>query len=109
VCSVVSDVEPLRPLDASYEGPAPDPKIIAFRRDGSDETLVLVWAAELSNEDIKTYPGKLIFARSAAPKRVTITDLYWGVSQKAQWTYEGQRVAVDHLLVRDYPLVLSCE
>jgi len=109
VCSVVSDVEPLRPFDASYEGPAPDPKIIAFRRDGSDETLVLVWAAEPSNEDIKSYPGKLIFARSTAPKRVTITDLYWGVSQEAQWTYEGQSVAVDHLLVRDYPLVLSCE
>jgi hypothetical protein len=109
VCSVVSDVEPLRPFDARYEGPAPDPKVIAFRRDGGKETLVLVWAAETANEEIKRYPGRVSIPCATAPERVTITDLYWGVSQEATFTNEAGRIAVDHVIVRDYPVVLALE
>jgi hypothetical protein len=109
VCSVVSDVEPVRSLDYTYDGDAPDPKIISFKRDESNERLVLVWAAETNNEDIKEYPSKLSFSIGFEPRQVTITDIYWGVSQPATWTYDNGRVIVDRLIVRDYPVVISCK
>jgi len=108
VCSVVSDVEPIRGLDCRCEGPAPDPKVIAYQRDNSDEMLVLAWAAELANEQVKAYPSRLSFALKSRPKQVTLTDLYWGVSQPAVWHYSGGRVIVEGLIVRDYPIVVSC-
>jgi uncharacterized repeat protein (TIGR01451 family) len=106
VCSVVSDVEPLRSFQARYEGPAPDPKVIALKR---DIILILVWAADLFNEDIVSYPGKLTFPCTCAPTSVTITDLYWGLSQEAIWKYDAQMVTVDRLIVRDYPVVVAFE
>jgi hypothetical protein len=108
VCSVVSDVEPVRDLVYHYQGEAPDVKVISFRRDNSDDTLVLVWAAELANEQVKAYVSTLSFALKSRPRRVTLTDLYWGVSQPALWSYDNGQVAVEGLIVRDYPIVVSC-
>jgi hypothetical protein len=107
VCSVVSDVEPLPAPDYRYEGAAPDLKVIAYQRDGSDERLALVWAAEPANEEVKAYPSRLSFAVKSRPAKVTLTDLYWGASQPAVWSYENGRVTLDRLLVRDYPVVIS--
>lgn len=109
VCSVVSDVKPIRTLDYRYEGTAPDPKVISYKRDNSSETLVLVWAAEMNNEQVKAYPSKLSFTMDARPKKILLTDLYWGVSQPAEWSYENGRVVLDKLIVRDYPVVISCQ
>ena len=89
VCSVVSDVEPIRTFHCKYDGPAPDVKTIAFKRDAVDETLVLVWAAEMNNEQIKAYRSRLSFELEKRPSRVVLTDLYWGVSQPAVWSYEN--------------------
>jgi hypothetical protein len=108
VCSVVSDVEPLRDLDYAYDGPAPDPRVIAFKRDRDREMLTLVWAAELNGEQVKGYPSKLSFALKVRPSQVTLTDLYWGVTQPARWSYDNGRVTLDRLIVRDYPVVISC-
>jgi len=108
VCSVVSDVTPLRTLDYQCAGGAPDPKVIAYRRDGG-ETLVLVWGAEPGTEEVRSYPSTLSFALKSAPAQVTLTDLYWGLSQPAKWSYENGRVTLDHLIVRDYPVVITCQ
>ena len=108
VCSVVSDVEPIRGLDYSCEGEAPDPKVIAYKRDNNDEMLVLVWGAELNNEQVRSYPSTLSFAVQKRPGKVTLTDLYWGVTQSAEWRYENDRVVIERLIVRDYPVVVSC-
>jgi len=108
VCSVVSDVEPVRDLGYHYEGEAPEVKVISFRRDNSEERLVLVWAAELANEQVKAYPSRLSFAVESRPKRVMVTDLYWGVSQPAVWSYDNGHLALEGLIVRDYPIVVSC-
>jgi len=107
VCSVVSDVEPIRAFDYTCDGPAPDPRVIAFKRDGSDETLALVWTAELANEEVKAYPSKLSLALKARPRQVTLTDLYWGITQPAQWSYDNGRLTIDRLIVRDYPVAIS--
>jgi len=109
VCSVLSDVEPIRAVDYKYDGPAPDPKVIAYKRDGSNEVLAALWAAELANEQVKAYPSKISFALKSRPKRVTVTDIYWGVSQPALWSYDNGRLTVDRLIVRDYPIVISCK
>ena len=109
VCSVVSDVEPIRSLDHKYEGAAPDPKVIGYTRDGSGDTLVLAWAAEMFNEDVKAYPSNLSFKLSARPAKVTLTDLYWGISQPAVWSYDGDTLTVEGLIVRDYPVVIECQ
>jgi len=108
VCSVVSDVEPIRSLDHKYEGDAPDPKVIGYTRDGSGDTLVLAWGAETFNEDVKAYPSNLSFKLSARPKQVVLTDLYWGVSQPGVWSYDGDTLTVKGLIVRDYPVVIEC-
>lgn len=107
LCSVLSDVEPLPAPEYKYEGAAPDLKVIAYARDGSDEKLVLIWAAEMANEEVKAYPSKLSFAVISPPTKATLTDLYWGVSQVANWSYENGRVTLDGLIVRDYPVVIS--
>jgi len=109
VCSVVSDVEPVRELDYRYEGAAADPKVIRYERDGKEETLVLVWAADLFTDEVRAYPSRLGFALGRRPETVTITDLYWGVSQAATWDFQDGRVILDRLIVRDYPLVIACE
>ena len=109
VCSILSDVEPIRGLDYAYDGPAPDPKVIAFQRDGSDEMLVALWAAELANEQVKAYPSDISFALKSRPRRVILTDIYWGVSQPAVWSYGNGRLTVDGITARDYPVVISCK
>ena len=45
-------------------------------------------------------PSKLAFKLDFLPKQVTLTDLYWGVSQLAMWSYEGQSLTMDTLLLR---------
>lgn len=109
VCSVVSDVEPMPKLDYRYEGDAPDPKVVSYQCDNSKKQLVAVWAADVTNEKVNTYPSKLSFRLGRIPKSITITDLYWGITQKAVWTEADGQITVDKLLVHDYPLVISCE
>ncbi|MCX6376691.1 MAG: hypothetical protein NTU88_11775, partial [Armatimonadetes bacterium] len=108
VCSVVSDVEPIRTLDYKYDGPAPDPKVISYRKDGSGDTLVLAWAAETNTEDVKSYPSELSFRLGFRPAQVTLTDLYWGVSQPAVWSYDNGILTIEGIIVRDYPVVITC-
>lgn len=107
VCSLVSDAEPIRKLDCTCTGPVPDPKVIAYTRDGNQETLILAWAAELSTDEVRTWPGKLSIPMARRPAQVLVTDLYWGLSQPATWSYQDGRVTVDRLLVHDYPLMIS--
>jgi len=108
VCTMVSDVEPIRTLQFGCKSGAPDLKVIAYKRDDSEETLVLVWAAEMFNEQVKNYPSQLTFELKDRPSQVILTDLYWGISQPAVWSYETGRLTIDGLIVRDYPLVVSC-
>ena len=108
VCSVVSDVQPIRSLDYKYDGGAPDLKVIGYKKDGTGDTLVLLWSAETSNEEVKSYPSKLAVSLATRPKEVVLTDLYWGVSQPAAWSYENGVLTVDYLIVRDYPVVITC-
>ena len=108
VCSVVSDVEPIRKLDYTYEGQAPDPKVIGYTKDGSGDKLVLVWGADTFTDDVRSYPSKLTFELKSEPKQVTLTDLYWGVSQPAVWTYDAGKLTISDLIVRDYPIVITC-
>jgi hypothetical protein len=107
ICSFVSDVEPIRTLQCKYEGPASDMKTIAYQRDASDEKLVLVWAAEMHSETIKAYPGRLSIKLEKQPTRVMLTDLYWGVSQPAIWSYENGVLTLNKVVVRDYPIAIS--
>jgi hypothetical protein len=123
VCSVVSDVEPVRSLVFQYKGQASDPKVIAYKKDGSEKKLVLVWDAEnykekgkggfvwdeANNTDkIRSYPSTLSFKLNFRPRTVTLTDLYWGLSQPAKWSYKDGTLTVDGLIVRDYPVVITC-
>jgi hypothetical protein len=108
VCSVVSDVDPAAVPDFRYEGAAPDLKVVAYRRDGDQETLTLIWAAELCSDEIRAYPSRLDLALPVRPRGVTVTDLYWGVEQAAVWSYADGYLTVDGLIVRDYPVVVRC-
>ena len=107
VCSVVSDVTPLPTLEHTYQGQASDPKVIGYRRDAGG-TLVLAWAAETNNEQVKAYPSTLSFQLPSRPRTVTLTDLYWGVAQPAVWTYQDGTLTVEGLVVRDYPVAVEC-
>jgi hypothetical protein len=106
-CSVVSDVEPIPAPAHEFSGAAPDLKVIAYRRDKSDERLVLLWSAQANTEKVVSYPGRFGFAWPSRPKKVLLTDLYWGLTQPAQWSYENGRLALDGITVRDYPVVIS--
>ena len=108
VCSVVSDVEPVPSLDYKYDGAAPDPKVISYKKDGTDDTLVLAWAAETNTDEVRSYPSKLSFKLDSRPKQVVLTDLYWGVSQPSVWRYDGGVLTVEGLIVHDYPVVIEC-
>ncbi len=107
VCSVVSDVQPLPAPAYHFAGTAPDLKVIAYQRDHSKERLVLVWSAQLFTDKVVSYPGRFEFAAAAQPKRVSLTDLYWGLEQPARWSYKEGRVVLEGLIVRDYPIVIS--
>lgn len=107
VCSVVSDVEPIRSFDYNYQGQGPDPKVIAFKKDGSAKKLVLIWAAETNTDKIRSYPGKLSFRLDSIPGEVTLTDLYWGIIQKAIWTFIDGTLTIEGILVHDYPVVIT--
>jgi hypothetical protein len=109
VCSVVSDVQPVRSLDYKYDGAAPNLKVISYKRDGTGDTLVLIWAAEMGNEEVKRYLSKLAVSLERRPTQVVLTDLYWGVSQTAAWSYEDGQLTVGELIVRDYPIVITCQ
>ena len=108
VCSIVSDVEPVRTLDYKYDGPASDLKVISYRKDGSGDTLVLAWAAETNTDEVRSYPSKLSFKLDSRPKQVTLTDLYWGVSQPAVWSYDNGTLTIEGIIVHDYPVVITC-
>lgn len=108
VCSVVSDVEPVRSLDYKYDGAAPDPKVISYKKDGTGDTLVLAWSAETNTDEVRSYPSKLSFELDSRPKQVVLTDLYWGVSQPAAWSYDNGNLMVEGLIVHDYPVVIEC-
>lgn len=107
VCSVLSDVEPIDSLSYKYNGTAPDPIVVGFKKDDGD-TVVAVWAAELHTEQVKSYPSSLSFKLSSRPNQVTLTDLYWGVSQPASWSYENGMLTLHGLVVHDYPVVIRC-
>lgn len=107
VCSVLSDVEPIDSLSYKYNGSAPDPIVVGFKKDDGD-TVVAVWAAELHTEQVKSYPSSLSFKLSSPPSQVTLTDLYWGVSQPAVWSYKNRMVTLRGLVVHDYPVVIRC-
>ena len=71
--------------------------------------MVLAWSADTFNDDVHTYPSKLSFPIAQQPKSVTVTDVYWGLSQPAVWKYENGRVIVDQVILRDYPVMVSCQ
>jgi hypothetical protein len=106
-CSVVSDVEPIPAPAHDFSGAAPDLKVIAYRRDSSSERLVLLWSAQLNTEKVLAYPGRFGFTWPSRPKKVLLTDLYWGLAQPAQWSYANGRVVLENLIVRDYPVGIS--
>jgi len=108
VCSMVSDVEPVRVLDYKYDGSAPDPKVISYKKDVTGDVLVLAWAAETNTDEVRSYPSKLSFKVDYRPKQVILTDLYWGVSQPAIWSYDGGVLTVEGLIVHDYPVAIEC-
>jgi uncharacterized repeat protein (TIGR01451 family) len=108
ICSMVSDVEPVRSLDYKFDCSAPDPKVIGYKRDVTGDALVLAWAAETNTDEVKTYPSKLSFKLDYLPKQVILTDLYWGLSQPAVWSYDGGTLTVEGLIVHDYPVAVEC-
>jgi hypothetical protein len=108
LCSVVSDVQPVLTLDYRYDGSAPSPTVIAYDKDGSQDRLILIWSADMNTEEVRSYPSRLSFKLDFRPKQVTLTDLYWGVSQPARWSYEAGTLTTEGLVVRDYPLVITC-
>ncbi len=107
LCSLVSDVQPIHPCPASLETQAPDPRIISFKRDGKDETLLLAWATDLVDEKIKDYRGTITLSLASKPKTVTVTDLYWGLSQPAEVNYENGQLKVAGIVIRDYPVLVT--
>jgi len=109
ICSVVSDVTPIHDLKYTLDSAAPDPKLVAFERDDKSELLVLFWAAEELNEDMKSYPGTVTLRLAKRPSQVIATDLYWGVAQPLHWTYADEELNVKGLAVSDYPIVISCK
>jgi hypothetical protein len=109
VCSVVSDVEPVQSFDFDYKGQAPDPKVIAYNKEESGKKLVLVWAAETNTDKIRSYPSKLSFRLDSVPEEVTLTDLYWGISQPAVWSYKEGTLTIEGVIVHDYPVVITCD
>jgi hypothetical protein len=108
ICSVVSDVEPIQSFDYDYKGQAPDPKVIAYKKDGNEKKLVLVWAAETNTDKIRSYPSKLSFKLNSIPEEVTLTDLYWGILQPAIWSYKDGTLTIEDIIVHDYPVVITC-
>lgn len=108
VASVLSDVEPIGSLNYKYDGAAPDPKVISYTKYGSGDRLVAAWAAEMNTEQVRSYPSKLSFKLDFRPRQVMLTDLYWGLSQPAVWSYEAGTVTLGGLIVRDYPVVITC-
>jgi uncharacterized repeat protein (TIGR01451 family) len=109
VCSVVSDVEPIQTPDYSYKGLATDPRVIAYKKDGSEKKLVLVWAAETSTDKNRSYLSNLSFKLDSRPEKVTLTDLYWGILQPAAWSYKDGTLTIDGIIVHDYPVVITCQ
>ena len=107
VCSVVSDVVPIKSLDYKYDGSAPEPVVISYKRTKGDHKLVLAWSADMSNEEIRSYPSTLSFTADHRPKNVELIDIYWGVNQPAEWSYENGQIVVHGLIVHDYPVAIE--
>jgi len=107
LCSMVSDCEPIRPCPVKLATQAPDPRLIAFKRPALNETLLLFWAAELVDEKIKDYRGSINLPYAKPPKSVTVTDLYWGLSQTAEYVFEDHQLIIETLVVRDYPVLVT--
>ena len=109
VCSVASDVASIPALDYHYDGSAPDLKVIACQRDRSKEKAVFLWSAQMYTDKVLSYPGQFSFAVASKPRKVVLTDVYWGVSQPAVWSYENRRVIINGIIVHDYPVEISLE
>jgi hypothetical protein len=107
LCSYVSDVEPLRNLEYECDLTSDNLKVIGYVRDQTSETLALVWLADLFTDEVRSYPANLSFKSSARPQEVFLTDLYWGVTQPAKWTYNDGKIVVKGLTLRDYPIAVS--
>lgn len=107
LCSMVSDCAPIHPCPANLETQAPDPRIISFKCDGKDEILLLAWATDLVDEKEKDYRGTITLPLALAPGDVTVTDLYWGLSQSAKTTFENGQLKVSGIVLRDYPVMVS--
>ncbi len=109
VCSVASDAVSISAPDYSYEGSAPDLKVIAYQRDKSREKAVFLWSAQTATDKVLSYPGRFSFVAASKPRKVKLTDVYWGVSQAAVWSYAAGRVIINGIIVRDYPVEISFE
>jgi hypothetical protein len=109
VCSVLSDVTPRRDFAYTLDTAAPDPKVISYTQDDNGNTVIALWAAEMNDEVVKAYPGKLTFPLASRPAQVTLTDLYWGLSQPAVWSYDNGLLTIPNLIMRDYPLAITIE
>jgi hypothetical protein len=106
LCSVLSDVRPVPSPAHRLDVDMPDPKVVTFVRDGSRETIVAIWAAELSTDDVRTYNGNFRYQPGYKPSRIDIVDLYWGATQEARWSWDGDWAVVDGIELHDYPVVL---
>jgi hypothetical protein len=109
VCSLASDVAALPAPDYHYDGAAPDLKMIAYQRDGTREKAMFLWSAQMFTDKVLSYPGRFTFEVASKPKKVVLTDVYWGVSQPAVWSFVHGHVIIDGLIVHDYPVGISIE
>ena len=107
VCSLASDVTSIPAPEYYYDGIAPDLKVIVFQRDRSREKVVFLWSAQMATDKVLSYPGQFNFAAESKPEAVVLTDVYWGLSQPAVWSYENGRVILNGIIVRDYPIGIS--
>lgn len=107
VCSFLSDVEPVRNLQYRCSAKLPDLKVIGYVRDGTSESLALLWNAEGHTDDVRSYPADVALKSPAKPAAVTLTDLYWGQTQDAVWEYESGEILLRGLTLRDYPVCVS--
>ena len=115
LCSTLSDVTPIIPSQSIATLTAPgvaDPKCISFARDGdSGETLTAIWAADMLDGAVKSYPASLEIAHKTKPATVRLIDLYWGLEQPANWQWDAKnkRLRIEQLVLRDYPVVVSVQ
>lgn len=107
VCSLVSDVTKAITPEYTYKGVGEDVKVIAYTRDDSNEKLILCWAADLVNDEERKYISSFTFKLPDSPSEVKITDIYWGITQKADYGYKNGVMTINGFILRDYPIMIS--